>query len=329
MKLDHLVATFALVASVAFDPLIASEGSYSIALVPKGPDREVWDSIHAGALKAKQELGEEGIDVEVLWRGSAVGKPREQQIQVVDSFTGQRLSGILAASMNEEDLAEMATVRGDGNIPMIQLNRALDSEQPISFVALDNYQGGALAADRISQLIRGEGSVILMKSGMSDINAEAREAGFRETIRKNHPSIRIIAAEEPKGTSYRAAYEKSESLLNRYGRRVDAIFVSDEMATGAFIDALRDFQLAGQVSLVGYNANEKSLASIRNGDAQGLIVSDPFRMGYLGVRSLIDHLKGVPSSTIVDSGLVLVTDANIDSDAVVALLNPPVAEYLK
>ena len=44
-----------------------SEGKYRIAVIPKGTTHVFWKSIHAGALKAKQELGDSGLEVEIIW----------------------------------------------------------------------------------------------------------------------------------------------------------------------------------------------------------------------------------------------------------------------
>lgn len=315
--------------ALVFTAFCAAQQRVSIAVIPKGLDRELWPSIHAGALKAKEEMVAEGFSVDILWKGSKAVSSREQQIQVVDTFTGQRLSGILVAAMDEEALGSLTEIDSATNVPLIYLDRSLDADKPISFVALDNYQGGALAADRLAQLIYGEGNVMMLRHAPGEISAEAREAGFVETLRKKYPSIRLVSAELDAGESYRAAYRACERLLSRHGRTVNGIFVSDGVGTLAMVDALRDFQLAGVVSLVGYEANETLLEAVRQSEVQGLVVSDPFRMGYLGVRTIMENLLGSNTPTIIDSGLTLVTEVNIDSEGIREIIHPPVGEYLE
>ncbi len=46
------------------------------------------------------------------------------------------------------------------------------------------------------------------------------------------------------------------------------------------------------------------------------MVSNPFRMGYLGVTTLVDHIQGGNTPTMVDTGVTLVTMANIESSEV-------------
>jgi len=43
-----------------------SEGKYRIAVIPKGTTHVFWKSIHAGAIKAEQELKDSGLEVEII-----------------------------------------------------------------------------------------------------------------------------------------------------------------------------------------------------------------------------------------------------------------------
>ena len=52
------------------------------------------------------------------------------------------------------------------------------------------------------------------------------------------------------------------------------------------------------------------------------------RMGYLGVKTLADRLRGKPVERLIDTGVMLVTAANLDSAATQAFVNPPIARYL-
>ena len=287
----------------------------SIAVVPKGTDRERWNAIHEGALRASEELEREGVHVKILWKGDA-GTSRDKQIQVVDTFTGQRLSGILVASFDEEQFAGGIRIDRGSDLPMVYIDSGLDADRPISYVATDNFEGGAVAADRVGQLIDGVGNVILLRHRQGDSNAEAREAGFIERIKSSFPSIRMLSIDQYSGDSYSNAHRVSEYLLNRYGRRVNAIFASSSRGTDGMLQALRDFDLAGQVFLVGHDASDASLEAVRNGEIQGLLVTNPYRMGYLAVTTLVDHIQGGNMPTIVDTGITLVTMANIESDEV-------------
>src|SRR5688572_18873049 len=77
-----------------------------IAVIPKGTTHEFWKSIHAGANKAGQELKAQGTDIEVIWKGPLREDDREQQIQVVEGFAAQGVSGIVLAPLDDRALVQ-------------------------------------------------------------------------------------------------------------------------------------------------------------------------------------------------------------------------------
>ncbi len=313
--LATLVSAWVLIGSGSTLGQESDASEISIAVVPKGTDRERWQAIHAGAMKASEELAQEGLVVNILWKGEA-NLGRDEQIQVVDTFTGRRLNGILVASLDEAMFSSRTEVDANSDLPMIYIDSALDADRPISYVATDNFQGGAMAADRVGQLMEGVGNVIVLRHRQGDSNTEAREAGFIERVRTQYPSIRLISIDQYSSEEDDRASGASEYLLNRYGRRVNAIFASSAIGTDAMLSALRSFELSEQVFLVGYEASEASLSAIESGEIQGIIVSNPYRMGYLGVTTLVDNIQGGNTPTIVDTGVTLVTRANLESPEV-------------
>ena len=87
--------------------------------------------------------------------------------------------------------------------------------------------------------------------------------------------------------------------------------------------------MAGQVFLDGYGASDTSLDAIKTGEIQGLVITNPYRMGYLGVSTLVDYIQGGNMPTMVDAGVTLVTMANIESTEVKEMLGLNKAEAVR
>src|SRR5687768_4819406 len=66
--------------------------SVTIAVIPKGTTHEFWKSVHAGAVKASREHG-----VRIVWKGPLKEDDLKGQIDVVQSFIAQGVSGIVLA----------------------------------------------------------------------------------------------------------------------------------------------------------------------------------------------------------------------------------------
>jgi hypothetical protein len=76
-------------------------GELTIAVIPKGTTHEFWKAIHAGAVKAERELNASGTKVSISWKGPLREDDREQQVQVVEGFVSQNVSGIVIAPLDE------------------------------------------------------------------------------------------------------------------------------------------------------------------------------------------------------------------------------------
>src|SRR5687768_3482785 len=81
------------------------------------------------------------------------------------------------------------------------------------------------------------------------------------------------------------------------------------------------------VRFVGFDGSPPLVAALRKGQLQGVVLQNPYRMGQLGVKTLVDHLdkKEVPRQ--VSTGETLATPENMNTPEVEALLNPPKEEH--
>jgi ribose transport system substrate-binding protein len=325
---------FAVLAGCSPPPPEASSSSESgraitIAVIPKGTTHEFWKSINAGAMKAREELLEQGIVVDVIWKGPLKEDDRDQQIQVVESFTVRRVDGMVLAPLDSQALVRPVENATKAGIPIVIIDSDLKTDRYISFAATDNYQGGQMAAQHLGQLLDGQGKVIMLRYGVGSASTEAREAGFLNVIAEQFPDIQLISTDQYGGPTRETAYQASQNLLNRFGRDVDGIFCPNEPTTIMMTRALRDIGRAGgQVKMVGFDAGTQSVTDLKAGDVQGLVVQNPFRMGYLGVLTILDHLQGKPVEKRIDTGVTLVTQENMDQADIQELLHPPLDRYL-
>ncbi len=310
--------------------LSAADKSYSIAVVPKGTTHEFWKAINAGAFKARDELAEQGIRVNVIWKGPLREDDRDQQIQTVENFTSQRVNGIVLAPLDSRALIRPVLNAGRARVPVVIFDSGLENTNYVSFVATDNYKGGVLAAEHLARLMDGKGNVILLRYAVGSASTEQREAGFLDSLKNSYPGLKLIASDQYAGPTRETAYQASQNLLTRFGRDVQGIFCPNENSTVGMTKALRGIGKAGgAVKLVGFDAGSESVQDLKNGDLQGLVVQNPIFMGYKSVMTMVEHLQGKPVERRIDTGVVVATKDNMDEPFIHQLLNPPIAKYLK
>ena len=92
---------------------------------------------------------------------------------------------------------------------------------------------------------------------------------------------------------------------------------------------LEDNGWAGKVKFVGFDASETLVKGLGDGHIDGLVLQDPVNMGYLGVKTMVAHLKGQPVEKRIDTGVRLVTREHMNDPDAKELLHPNLARWLK
>src|SRR5918996_4162930 len=307
----------------------AAKKKLTIAVIPKGTTHEFWKSIHAGSNKAASELSAEGTEVEVIWKGPLREDDREQQIQVVEGFAAQGVSGIVLAPLDDRALVRPVADARRAGVPTVIIDSGLQSDEFVSFVATDNRKGGSLAADRMGQLLGGKGKVLLLRYAEGSASTTEREEGFITQLKQKFPDIELVSTDQYAGATRDTAKRASENLLNRFGDQVQGIFTPNESSTAGMLLALEDIGKTGKVSFVGFDVSQKFIDALNAGELHGIVVQNPFNMGYLGVRTMVDNLLGRTVEKKIDTGVMLVTKENMQSPEVQTLLRPPLDQYLK
>lgn len=218
----------------------------TLAVIPKGTTHEFWRSIHAGAEQAAQELTAAGDTVRIIWKGPLREDDREQQVQVVEGFASQGVSGIVLAPLDNRALVRPVEEAKNAGVPTVIIDSGLESDQIVSFVATDNYKGGELCAERLGTLLGGKGKVLVLRYQEGSNSTEQREKGFLDKMKSAYPGITIVSSDQYAGATRETAKRASENLLNRFGADLNGIFTANESSTVGMLLALQDIAKAGR-----------------------------------------------------------------------------------
>ena len=206
-------------------------------------------------------------------------------------------------------------------IPVVIIDSGLQSDKPTSYVATDNFKGGQLAGDHLGQLLGGKGKAIMLRYQVGSASTEEREAGFLDVMKKKFPGIELISSDQYTGATRDSAQQVAQNVVNRFGKDVNGCFAPCEPVTIGLLLALKEKGLAaGKVKLVGFDTGAGSVDALKKGDVQALVVQNPVRMGYLGVMTVVNHLKGKPVEKKIDTGVAVVTAAPSESRRMAAAL---------
>jgi len=290
----------------------AAGTTLDIAVIPKGTTHSFWKAVEAGARKAQAELG-----VNVIWRGPLKENDRQQQIDIVQQFISEGVDGIVLAPLDDTALRRPVQSAMASNIPVVIFDSGLRAEPGkdfISFVATNNRLGGAMAGE-----VGGRGKVVLLRYQEGSASTTERETGFLEALKK-FPEIQVISENRYAGATTDDAMKASMQLLDQL-QVADGIFCPNESSTHGMLLALRQAQLAGKKTFVGFDASAPLIDALRRGEIAALVSQDPMKMGYLGVKTLVGHINGEKVEPVIDTGVQLLTRDNLDTPEIKALIS--------
>ncbi len=306
-----------------------------IAVIPKGTAHEFWQSVHAGAVKAKIELNEAGENVEIVWLGPDNERERAKQISMVNQMRTKGVAGIVLAPTDNKALCRPVADAKAKGIPVVIIDSGLEGDAYISFVATDNRAGGLKAGRHLIQLLGGKGKVAMLRYQENSASTENREAGFMDATKEAAAAdIEVVSSDTYGGDTNASAQEASRTLLRRFtdadGKLgIDGIFCPNSSTTIGMLMALRKSGFTDKVRFVGFDSTEQLVDALRAKEIDGLILQDPVNMGYMGVKTIMAHLKEQPVEPRIDTGAVLVTPANIDDPKIADLITPDFDKWLK
>ncbi len=301
------------------------EGLLKIAVIPKCTTHEFWKSIHGGAIKAQRET--EGVQIE--WKGPTKEDDRAEQINVVQNFTTAGVQGIVIAPLDDQALVKPVREAAKEGIAVVIIDSGLAGEPGkdfISYVSTDNYKGGVLGAKRLAEVIGDKGKIVLLRYQEGSASTMNREQGFLDEIKK-HTDIEVMSQNQYAGATTESTFAKAENLLNKFPE-LDGIFCPNESSSFGMLRALQSANRAGKVKFVGFDSSPKLVEALRKGEMHGLVLQNPLRMGYLGVKTIVAHLRGEPVKQRIDTGVGVATKENMDTPKMAELLAPPFAKYL-
>lgn len=323
---SFLVAiTYCKATSAGSDPQDGAAKPRRIAVIPKGTTHDFWKSVHAGAIKAQREAG----NVEIIFRGPEKEDDREQQVSLVQNFISSGVDAIVLAPLDDKALLSVARQAMTAKIPVVIIDSGLAGEVGkdfISFVATDNYKGGQLGGQRLAEVMGGKGNALLLRYQEGSASTVERERGFVDAISKSS-GIKLNDPKRYAGATRDTAQQASENLLTA-NADVQGIFCPNESSTFGMLLALRSRGLNAKVKFVGFDASPGLVAALGKGDLEGLVVQNPMKMGYLGVKTALDFLSGKSVEPRVDTGVAMVTKDNMNQPEYKELLSPDLKKYL-
>ena len=288
-----------------------------IAVIVKATTSEYWQWVFKGAEAAGKQLN---VKVDEL------GTPKDDaagQISVLESAAGTKPSAIVISPTVAEALGDPIAAVTAAGTPVIVIDSGAKTDKFASFLTTNNEAGGKAAADALAACIKERsgkvaGKVAFITAMAGHESLDSRDKGFVEGV-KAYPDLKLVGNrvannEEAEGMSLTADMLTKDSDLA-------GIFADNaQMGTGAGA-SIQEQKLGSKVCVVAFDSDSGELEHLKDGSIYGLVIQDPFMMGFAGVWYGYAAAHGARLPKNVDTGVGVVTKANMGDPAFAGLLD--------
>jgi ribose transport system substrate-binding protein len=321
MIMKKLVVAAGIVAGIAFGVPAIAQTKPTISVIAKDTTSPYWQAVLAGARKAGQDLG-----VNVIELGTQSESDVSGQISILAKAVASNPAAIVIAPAEFAALGKPIDEAAK-KVKIIGIESAADTKAMTSLLATDNVNAGRIAADALAVAITKtsadtEGDVVMITSMPGVPSLDQRAKGFKEVVTAKYKALDITAEKVADGKPATVLGIMNDLIANTGDLR--GVFVSDPITAQAVSQAVVEKKTNDKINIVGVGSDEKLVKLLRDDVIAGLVVEDPFRMGYDGVKTALAASKGEQVSANIDTGATLVTKANMSSARSQELLKPKV-----
>ncbi|MGV0820224.1 ABC transporter substrate-binding protein [Martelella sp. FLE1502] len=294
------------IAAVPFATASAAE----IAVIVKTTNSNFWQNVNKGATAAVDGQS----DITMTFDGPAAESDIAAEVNMVDNAVNKGVAGIVLAPSDPDALVPAVKRANESGIPVAIIDSALSDAGKgtyQTFLSTDNCAAGELAADKMIELTGGEGKVAVM-SYVAGVGSEIGRVGCFVDKIKADSKIEIVGPYYSQSQMATALNQTTDVLAANPDLK--GIFGANEPTAVGMGRAIKQAGKAGQVAAIGFDGNKDLQDFVKDGTLNAILVQGSFQMGEKGVQAIMELMDGKSVEPQIDTGVVLVTKDNIDSD---------------
>jgi ribose transport system substrate-binding protein len=319
--MKRFVVAVGIVTGLAFGAPALAQTKPTISIIVKDTTAVYWQTVLAGARKAGQDLG-----VNVTELGAQSASDVAGQISILEKAVASNPAAIIIAPAQFTPLGKPIDAASK-KVKLIGIDSAADTNALTSFLGTDAVQAGRTAADLLADAITKtyadtEGDVAIISALPVSTSADQSVKGFREQVANKYRALNVLP--DKMADAQEASGLNIMKDLTGEDRDLRGVFVSNIVMADGASQVVYNKSSGDRINYVVFGSDDKLIKSLQDGTIAALIVQDPFRMGYDGVKTALAAAKGEKVPANIDTGINIITKANMNSARSQELLNPKI-----
>lgn len=303
--------------------------------------------MEAGAKRAVSDmntmLGYKGEDkIKLNFSAPSERDNVDEQINILDEELARYPVAVGIAAVDANACEVQFDLAAENDIPIVTLDSGSEYHGIVAACSTNNLEAAKTAATKLSSAIEKNGEVAIFVQDSKSMTAKEREKGFQDEIQASYPDVSIVNVyhmDELEEMAKRMADEKNAGQAEN-GPIVDpgsitqedvvkyilekhpnlkGIYATNLDTTKLVADAVKVMN-RNAVKIVGFDGGADQMKLLKDGRVEGLIVQNPYAMGYAAVVAAARAVLEMGNEAVIDSGYTWVTKDNMKKAVIKKML---------
>lgn len=274
-----------------------------IALITKSNTSFFWQTVLAGVNAAQDEY----TNVQVITKAANTEDDYITQNQYIENaWKIDKVDVIVLSASSYTESTAIIQEAMEAGVRFLLIDSGVN-DTSIPYIGTNNFAAGEQAGMEMATLLDEKGKIGIVSFEESSGNGKQRIEGVLSAL-GNYPECEIVDIRYAKSNN-EDPYAQTNMLLNAYPD-LDAIITLNELTTLGVGRAVRDKDLGNRIHVIGFDNHINAVAMMEAGIIDGLIVQNPYAMGYLSVENAL-QIVNFSSVESIETPTVFVTKQNM------------------
>ena len=297
----------------AAQPTAAPTAKLYIPVISKGFQHQFWQAVKLGAEQAAKDF-----NVDITFEGPESEAMVDKQVEMFQTALDKKPAAICLAAVDSKAFQPLLEKAKAAGIPVIGFDSGVDSDIPVTTAATDNIAAAALAADKMVELIGGEGEVAVIAHDQTSRTGIDRVKGFTDQITSKYPNVTIVDTQYGGGDQLKST-DLAKAIIQAHPN-LKGFFGANEGSIIGVLNAVKELGMEGKITVIGYDSGQQQMDAIRSGAEAGAITQNPVGIGYKCVEAAVKAYNGETLPKVIDTGFFWYDKTNIDDPEIQAVL---------
>lgn len=315
------------------DGLVLEPGSY-ISIIGRYDEGSYWEEVENGANQAIEDindaLGYKGDDkIKLNFSAPDICDDVDEQINILDEELARYPVAICISAIDTTACAVQFDLAAENSIPIITFDSGSDYQNITAHISTNNKEAAQTAAAELAALTGGTGEVAVFVQDSLSMTAKDRKQAFIDKLAKDFPDISVVNIyhlDELEDMAKQIAEEQNADITNEEEKidsatftqedvikyileknpNLNAVYATNQDTTQLVANALASLE-KDDLYFVGFDGGEEQLELLEDEEVDGLIVQNPYGMGYATVIAAARTVLDLGNEAVIDSGYTWVT----------------------